>query len=418
MSRRSSYLVLAAVCALPRLAVLLYERSAIVTSFTEKSWYIARVYVASGTFGYAPGVPTAYTQPLYGFFLVPLVWLFGTSWLAVGLAQIGVATGTALLVYEIGRRVTASSWAALLAAGIAALQPYLVWHDVHLNREILDQFLGAAMVLLTLVAAERRTWRPTLALGIVSGVAILSNSRLVALPLVLAAYLLWRRVPLLAVAGLLAGCGLALTPWIVRNKLDVGCFAITTDGRSLWKANNLATYGVLARGGSVDDVYPSQNTPEINWNLWTEHRPLRRFDECAQMTAYERRVVSFVEHHPGAKLKLIGQATVFLWQPAVRNDEGSPEAHGLVALMREVVEPIYIVPLYLLALAGLFVVPLGFRVLALSFIAYETLEAWVLSGTTRYRVAWDFVLALLAAAALARVPWSRLPFARRFSHSR
>ena len=86
--------------------------------------------------------------------------------------------------------------------------------------------------------------------------------------------------------------------------------------------------------------------------------------------------------------------------------------------MREVVEPIYIIPLYLLALAGLFVVPLDFRVLALSFVAYETLEAWVLSGTTRYRVAWDFVLALLAAAALARVPWSRLPLARRLSHSR
>jgi hypothetical protein len=37
----------------------------------------------------------------------------------------------------------------------------------------------------------------------------------------------------------------------------------------------------------------------------------------------------------------------------------------------------------------------------------------VFAGTTRYRVAWDFVLALLAAAALSRVPWARLVSRRR-----
>ncbi len=202
----------------------------------------------------------------------------------------------------------------------------------------------------------------------------------------------------------------------MRNKLDVGCFALTTDGRSLWKANNPATYAVLASGKSIDDVPPiSTNTPENDWYLWNEHRPLQHYDECAQMTQFENKVISFWEHHPGAKAKLMAQATEFLWQPAVRNDEGSSAATGLVAFMREVVEPLYIIPLYLLALAGLFVVPLPFRVLALCLVVYETAEAWVFAGTTRYRIAWDFVLSLLAAAALARVPWSRLPLRRRSS---
>jgi len=61
------------------------------------------------------------------------------------------------------------------------------------------------------------------------------------------------------------------------------------------------------------------------------------------------------------------------------------------------------VPLYLLAVAGLFLVPLPFRVLAIVFAAYETGAAWVFAGTTRYRVPWDFVLALLAAAAIDRI---------------
>ena len=47
----------------------------------------------------------------------------------------------------------------------------------------------------------------------------------------------------------------------------------------------------------------------------------------------------------------------------------------------------------------------AFRVLALIFVGYETVAAWIFAGTTRYRVPWDFVLALLAAAALARLPF-------------
>ena len=53
----------------------------------------------------------------------------------------------------------------------------------------------------------------------------------------------------------------------------------------------------------------------------------------------------------------------------------------------------------MLALVGLFVVAAAFRVLALIFLLYKTVAAWVFAGTTRYRVPLDFVLALLAGAA-------------------
>src|SRR5205814_8232776 len=141
--------IVAVAAALPRLVVLLVERQDILTAFTEKSDDIARTFVASGTFGFIPGHPTAWTQPLYAWFLIPIYWIFGRSWWAVGLIQIGVAVATALLVFEIGRRFV-SRRAGLVAAIVATLNPYLVWHDVHENREILDQFLAAAVVLLVL----------------------------------------------------------------------------------------------------------------------------------------------------------------------------------------------------------------------------------------------------------------------------
>src|SRR5215210_4930150 len=151
------HLWLIAVAAIgPRLAVLLYERDDILTAFTDKSDDFARTFVAHGTFGFIPGEPSAYTQPLYGFFLIPIYWIFGRTWWAVGGVQILVATATALLVYAIGARVL-SRRAGVLAAVVATLNPYLVWHDVHLNREILDQVLAAALVLCTLLAADRRS---------------------------------------------------------------------------------------------------------------------------------------------------------------------------------------------------------------------------------------------------------------------
>ena len=62
--------------------------------------------------------------------------------------------------------------AGTFAAVVATLNPYLVWHDVHLNREILDQLLAAAAVLLTLIAAERRSLRAYVWLGLVLALAL------------------------------------------------------------------------------------------------------------------------------------------------------------------------------------------------------------------------------------------------------
>src|SRR5213078_2123790 len=139
------YVVVAVVAALPRLAVLLYERGNILRAFVDKSDNFARTFVSSGTFGFLPGHPSAYTQPLYGWFLLPLYWVFGRHWEVVGLAQIAIACGTTLVVWQIGRRWLSPA-AGIVAGLLVAVHPYLVWHDVHMNREILDHLLAACIV--------------------------------------------------------------------------------------------------------------------------------------------------------------------------------------------------------------------------------------------------------------------------------
>jgi 4-amino-4-deoxy-L-arabinose transferase-like glycosyltransferase len=404
VSRRTAWAAIALVSIAPRLAVLLEERDRILSGSVEKSDIFATTFVHSGTYGFIPGQPSAYTQPLYGWFLVPVYWIFGRNWEALGVAQIAVAAVVAVLVFEIGRRFLPTRWA-IVAAVVATLHPYLVWHDVHVNREILDQLCAAVLVLVTLRVADRpRVWN-ALGLGVVTGLAMLGNSRLVFIPILCAVYLACRRVPLLPVALVLLGATVAVAPWLVRTKADVGCWAITTDGRALWKANNEDTYHLLSSGRWIDNVRldaprppsPGHLTPDEAHGIYVSKGKELHPDECLEMRFYEHLAWRFVRDHPGAKLKLAALSEQLFWQPNVIETGGGSSGFG-----KQVAEPAYMIALYALAAFGLFAAPGLFVWLALALFAYESFWAAAFVGATRYRVAFDFLLALLAASALAR----------------
>jgi hypothetical protein len=92
-----------------------------------------------------------------------------------------------------------------------------------------------------------------------------------------------------------------------------------------------------------------------------------------------------------------------LWQPAVTRTEGRRGAGTSLDVGRRVVEPAFVIVLYALGLVGLFLVPRRLAALALALLAYDTLTAMLFAGETRYRVPWDFLIALCAAAVVARV---------------
>jgi dolichyl-phosphate-mannose-protein mannosyltransferase len=397
--RRGRFWLIAVAAIAPRLVVLIHERGRILTAFTDKSDDFAQTFVHHGTFGFIPGEPSAYTQPLYGFFLIPIYWIFGRHWWAVGCAQIVVATVTAFLVYAIGARVL-SRRAGTVAAILATLNPYLVWHDVHLNREVLDQLVAAALILCTLVAADRRSVKWAGAAGILTGLAVLGNVRLVFIPLVLAAYLVLRSGWSWAPVALVAAAALTVTPWVVRNKVEIGCFALTTDGRALWKANNGQTYDLLAKGKWIDDVkdppgHPFPN-PEEARDIYRQSGKKIHVEECANQTYYQHKAWQFVRGHPGEKAKLAAQAVRMEWDPRT-TASATDSGRGAI---RSLAQPLYTSFLYALALIGIFVTARWFVGLALAVLAYQTVAAMAFVGATRYRIATDFLIALLAAGAL------------------
>jgi hypothetical protein len=405
VTRRTSYAVIAAACSLPRLAVLLYERGDVLASFTEKSDDFARTFVDSGTYGFIPGEPSAYTQPLYGFLLVPIYALDGRHWAVVGLVQIALAVAVALLVFELGRRWL-SPRIALAAAVVATLNPYLVWHDVHVNREIVDQMLAAGLVLATLAVAQRPTILRGGCLGAICGLATLGNSRLVLVPLLLLGFLLLRLgVRRLVAPGLVlvAATGVVTAPWVVRNELIVGCAAITTDARALWKANNVETDQVLESGRWIDAVPRSAGdplTPEDAGVIYRESGRIVDLDECEQMQMYQERVIEFWSEHPGEKAELAARGAGMLWDPRVTRTEENPGVGTWVDTLRGWPSGVLFAALFAAAIIGLRFAPGPFAALAVALLAYQTLFAMLFVGATRYRAPWDFLLVLLAASAV------------------
>lgn len=414
LAARWTYGLVALACVLPRLAALLFERGDILASFTEKSDDFALLFIHHDTFGLVPGQESASTQPLYAFFLIPIYWIFGRNWEAVGIAQILVALLAAVLVARVGRRWLSPA-AGLLAGVVASLHPYLIWHDVHVNREILDTALAAGTVALALGVAERGRLRGAVALGVVLGLAVLSNTRLVLLPVAVAIFLVVlpgdrrRRLVLALVA--MAASALVVGPWIVRNRIEVGCYAVTTDAKALWKANNVNTYSTLSHGRQwIDNVPEFPNapmTPEQAGDDWKVNGRIHHVDECAQMTLFQDEVKTFWREHPGEKAKLALQATGMLWDPrAFETDTAELTRGSWQTFIKGWVMPFYMAPLYGLTILGLFLVRRRLALLAVALLAYDTLAAMVFAGATRYRVPFDFLFALLAAGAAVEL-WQR-----------
>jgi hypothetical protein len=87
----------------------------------------------------------------------------------------------------------------------------------------------------------------------------------------------------------------------------------------------------------------------------------------------------------------------------VLETEGRPGAGTWRDTARSVIEPAFMIALYAFAIAGLLVVPRTFLTLALLLLGYQTFVAMLFAGATRYRVPWDFLIAILAAAGIGAV---------------
>jgi hypothetical protein len=119
------------------------------------------------------------------------------------------------------------------------------------------------------------------------------------------------------------------------------------------------------------------------------------------MRFYRSEALEFMTEEPVEKAKLAAYGAKLLWQPSVPRTEGRPGRGTLLDTGRDVVEPLFTIPFFALGLFGLTRVPRHYVVLAVALLLYQTVMAMLFVGQTRYRVPWDFLVAVPAAVALS-----------------
>jgi 4-amino-4-deoxy-L-arabinose transferase-like glycosyltransferase len=197
--------------------------------------------------GKGPLVPTAVHPPAFSFLLagMDLADLRSVDAHRVALA---IITCLGVLVMGLLGRRLGGAGVGLLAAGIAALDPLWAQWAGFVMSESVYLVLVPAMLLFALRCVDEHNPWDFLALGLLVGLAALTRSEavdfvvLLGLLVVVVATGSWRRRLVFSVA-FLAGVGVFLVPWIVRNDIQMRSLTLSTnEGLTLAGSYSGATF--------------------------------------------------------------------------------------------------------------------------------------------------------------------------------
>ena len=337
------------------------------------------------------GVPHyALRTPGYPLFLAACQAVFGERFLPVRLVQAALGTLGVYLVYRLVDRVIPGRNVAIVAAGLAAVEPY----GIGLGELILSEGVFLPLMLAGLwglAALWRRgdepstTHWPALAIGtgLVHGAAILIRpSWALMVPILLAAWVIGGRRGAIRGALLVAVATAAiLAPWWARNARVFGRFVPT----ALWVGASL-----------YDGISPSA-TGASDMDFLTEPGVVE-LDEATQDATLRRRAVDFALSHPGRALELAAIKAARFWSPW-------PNAETLRSPVAAWASAAVTLPLFGLVAIGIWECRREGRalVLLLGPMMYFMILHMIFVSSIRYRIP-----GFLPALGLAAVGWRRL----------
>jgi 4-amino-4-deoxy-L-arabinose transferase-like glycosyltransferase len=330
-------------------------------------------------FGHA--YPTALHPPLYSILLSPVALLGGVHLLAQRLVGLLLGTVNVGLIGVLGRRITGSERAGLLASGVAAAYPPFVTADGSIMSEPLYVFLLLAALLLATQLLTLPSARRAAALGAVIGLGILTRTEAVFLLPFLAWPAVWRGGirPLLAVTVAAAA---VVAPWVIRNQVV------------FHKLELAANYDTVIPAANCHDTYYGN---DIGW--WSVNclAHARTHHQLLIGDANPSPGLKYAEHHPARAVLVAGVRllrTFSFWQPLrIGNHERRRKWFDALGLV------IYY-PLLVLAAVGLCRLPAR-RWLLLAPVWTAAIIGATGWGNSRFRTGADVVIVVLGAYAVA-----------------
>jgi 4-amino-4-deoxy-L-arabinose transferase-like glycosyltransferase len=330
-----------------------------------------------------------YRMPGYPAFLA----LFSGNLLAIRLTQALLDASAVLAVYWLARR-WGGLGAARLAAGAIAFNPFLIYFCGLILSETL--FSGMLIWGMTLLALSRRP------IGWIVGIGLLIASiyvrpSAIALPLILGlcGALVnpanrrpydWKWSPPVGTL-VIALTVLALLPWAWRNKRALGAW--------IWTTTN--------GGITLYDGFNPDATGASDQRFVAKMPQLQKMDEVDRDRYFTAAARRFIHDNPRRVAELTLLKIARTWSPMPLSDEYGRDPR-LVG-----VSLAYMVPFYLLILAGLWLAPAPRTVKAflMAPAVYFTLVHAASVGSLRYRIPADVPMAVIAGFAASRPGRSR-----------
>jgi 4-amino-4-deoxy-L-arabinose transferase-like glycosyltransferase len=201
---------------------------------------IAHSIIETGVYGYA-GRPSAFRPPAYPV-LMALIWkIFGETLTPVRLFQIALFVIMAIC-YTCITLMYFGRFAAALTAVVLSVYPLFVFMTTEIATESLYMTLASIVFALTFMLLDNKqkvTNKAVVAFaaGLCCGAGILTRPNMVFIFLLLQTFLILHLFGLskrtgnwiAPSIGLWAGTFLVLTPWLIRNQLQIGAPVLTTN---------------------------------------------------------------------------------------------------------------------------------------------------------------------------------------------
>lgn len=295
---------------------------------------IATGHGFSSPFGVGSG-PTAWIAPLYPFLCAMIFKVLGVFTIASAIAVLVMnsvfSALTCVTIYLIAER-TVGREVGLWAGWTWAVIPFFMrWPITWVWDMSLSALLMSLLFLFTLQASRSASWKKWLGLGLLWGLAALTNPALLAfLPAstIWLAYQFrdkWRQfVPLIAIAAL--ACLVVVAPWLIRNRLVFGEWVFIRGNFGF--EFDLGNYH-YSNGMGWCGRHPTQNKRFLAEYL--------RLGERTFVAEHARQGMEFVRRYPGEFGQLCLRRFTAFWDGTSLNyvpfDEWRPWMFFLLSLV-------------------------------------------------------------------------------------
>ena len=351
--------------------------------------------------GYVPftGGPTARWPPGLTTVLGGLYWVFGVHPIVGELFNALVGAVTVVLLMLIAERVFDRGTAIVAGVMLALLPGPILWTDVLVSETL---YTGLFVLAILVLVRARPTWRWLLVFGVVIGVGALVRGEAltwILLPVVM----WWRVVPWRAHARVvlvaIAAAAVVLVPWTIRNAVVMDAFVpvATNASETLWSGHNPDATGAQVYPTEEFDDQFDQSLPAL---------------ELERAKALRNDAIEFMVKHPVRELELIplklihlnrGDSYALDWVNAPGVGEIPPLSPIEVERISVLADLGYYGLLTLTVVGGLVLgrrfwrSPIG-RIAATSFATALVLYGFVYYGNYRYRLPYEPLMVLIAAA--------------------